>query len=174
MNNALQSRAMYLFERVGEPLFLGPRGSSNTLYEIPNLTQQQRHASETLRRMLTGAEPSMRIVPNMVNIPNVPMPDLTDVGRLCPKSEIFCYFIPNHARAADAVRQILLREPNTDNFIGLACACRDSTNVNTDLWVYAFASACLSRRDMRGFVMPALYEVLPSSFFDPHVLRQAQ
>ncbi|CAG7835429.1 unnamed protein product, partial [Allacma fusca] len=53
MNRELQTRAMYLFERVGEPLFLGPRGpNNNILYEIPNLSPIQQHASTTLRGQL--------------------------------------------------------------------------------------------------------------------------
>ncbi|CAG7716219.1 unnamed protein product, partial [Allacma fusca] len=42
-----------------------------------------------------------------------------------------------------------MSEQNVENFISLASACRDSIMVNTDLWVLAFASACLTRRDMR-------------------------
>ncbi|CAG7819174.1 unnamed protein product, partial [Allacma fusca] len=110
----------------------------------------------------------------MVSLNAVQIPDLTMVGQRCPKSDLFSYFLPNHREAANEVRRILMSEQNVENFISLASACRDSIMVNTDLWVLAFASACLTRRDMRGFRMPALFEIIPGSFFNPQVIRQAQ
>ncbi len=35
MNPSIQQQFMYLFERVGEPLYFGPRGQNNTYYNVP-------------------------------------------------------------------------------------------------------------------------------------------
>jgi len=35
MNGQKQREFMYLFERVGEPLYMSPRGSDNYMYNVP-------------------------------------------------------------------------------------------------------------------------------------------
>jgi len=56
----------------------------------------------------------------------------------------------------------------------MACACRDSDAINPRLWIYACASACIQRADLKGFRIPAIWEVMPDQFVGPSVIRQAQ
>lgn len=35
MNPNIQNQFMYLFERIGEPLYFGPRGNNNMFFNVP-------------------------------------------------------------------------------------------------------------------------------------------
>jgi hypothetical protein len=56
----------------------------------------------------------------------------------------------------------------------MACVCRDSDMINPRLWIYACASACIQRQDLKGFKVPAIWEVMPDQFIGPNVVRMAQ
>jgi len=51
MDGNTQQRFMYLFERIGEPLYFGPRGDKNVYYMVPtdNLDAKTQHAATEFR-----------------------------------------------------------------------------------------------------------------------------
>ncbi len=69
---------------------------------------------------------------------------------------------------------VFVDQKSLDDFMSMACACRDSKMVNAQLWIFAFASATLERKDMRGFKIPAFVEICPDMFITPAVTKMAQ
>lgn len=55
----------------------------------------------------------------------------------------------------------------------MACACRDNRNINCQLFVYALSSALLARRDTRHVAIPSHTEMMPESYCDNAVVKQA-
>jgi hypothetical protein len=56
----------------------------------------------------------------------------------------------------------------------MACACRDNRMIHPHLFVNALCTALASRKDCKGFRMPAFHEVMPDLFLSDHVIKQAE
>ncbi|XP_021955351.1 phenoloxidase 2 [Folsomia candida] len=167
----IQQQFMYLFERVGDPLYFGPRGAVGNLisYNLPpELCPETQHAS-TIRKQ-SFANLQMREI--RVDRPTT-LPNLSGIGTACPKSAIYNYFNPNHRRATQELRQIMLQQPDLRGLLSMACVCRDSEMINPKVWITAFASCLLTRPDTRGFRMPAIWEVMPDMFFSSFCLKES-
>jgi hypothetical protein len=74
----------------------------------------------------------------------------------------------------NATYYYVLAQTNMEDFMSMACVCRDSEMVNPRLWIYAFASSALQRPDLKGFRMPAFWEIAPDQFVSPTTIRMAQ
>ena len=171
-------------------------------YYLSLKSASERDAMDIVTRMFSSNSSTQQ---NRIQIERgVRTPDLTNIGRLCPRNTIFSYFIPNHRKALNDLSTILIRkrkfsfnwsmpkyfawlsvycclifalfagEQSRNRFLALAAVCRDDSRINCQMWLNAVAGACILRQDMRGFRLPALYEISPGSFFNPHALRQAR
>lgn len=151
---------------------------------------------------------SQRIKEGFTNVQNTiqvnspaNMPDLSAIGRACPKSAVYSYFNPEHRAATNALADIFRRElkntvkirikdgktffaiqlfcmhfieqRNPQELLSMSSFCRDSDRVNPKVWLNAFASTLLNRSDTRMFRMPALWEVIPDEFFSTFCIKQA-
>jgi len=105
LNPDLQQRFMYLFERVGEPLYFGPRGESNVFYNVPT-DKLDGKMQDAVTQYRAGMRPSTGMSVQVK--PPARMPDLESFSNVCPRSTLFSHFIPSHRKAAWALRQILL------------------------------------------------------------------
>lgn len=165
---------LYLFERVGEPLYFSPRGRNNNavIYEVQRSTipcRELLEASEITRRSFQ-ASPNLKTI--SVQAPSQ-MPDLASVARLCPRSALYNYFNPQHRAATSELRNLLLQQQSLDQFFIMSSVCRDSPMVNCKLWINAYASALLTHPETRNFPVPAIWEVMPDQFFSSFTMRQA-
>jgi len=62
-------------------------------------------------------------------------------------------------------------QPTRADFFNACALCRDS--VNPHLWVHSFTKALLRRPDMRGFRMPAVWEIMPDMFIEAKAWKEA-
>lgn len=163
---------VYLFERVGEPLYFSPRGRDNILirYEVPESSCAEiKDAAASTR----GAFSSLTNI-RQVRVQPLQMPDLTHVASLCPRSSLYSYFNPNHRSATNQLRQLFLNQKSTSDLLSMSSICRDSPMVNCKLWINAYASAMLAHPETRNMsIIPAIWEVMPDNFFSSFTIREA-
>ncbi|OXA58520.1 Phenoloxidase 2 [Folsomia candida] len=165
----LQRDFMYLFERMSEPLGYGIKGSGENMvyYRSPTMEPAMAAATETM----------MGQVQQTINIQmpgKMPMEELKEISKLCPKSGLFGHFIPNHRKALISLRNVLMDQNSTSDLFNMACFCRDNQMVHPLLFVNALSSCLANRRDTKKFSMPAFYEVMPEIFFSDHIMKQAE
>ncbi|OXA38134.1 Phenoloxidase 2 [Folsomia candida] len=167
-----QKQFMYLLERIGEPLYVSPRGQgkSQVVYSIPQdaLEDYEANAMAYLRKTIPSGSDVSVITVNKTATPY----DLTPV-QVIPRTAVFSYFSPVHQKAADALIKILSSkcQPNLEDYFNACTLCRDA--VNPHLWVHAFLSTAIRREDMKGFIIPHLWEITPDLFFEARFLREA-
>ncbi|XP_021950615.1 phenoloxidase 2, partial [Folsomia candida] len=170
MDTNYQRQFLYLFERIGENLSFGPRGSGTNLtyFNTSNACSEIQHASTIRKQGFSNVQMTEIQVASPANPPN-----LTNIGRICPKTSLYSYFNPNHRRAVIELRQIFLAQRDLPSLMSMACVCRDSEMINPKVWITAFASCLLTRPDTKGFRMPAIWEVMPDLFFSPFCLKES-
>lgn len=108
MERTVQQEFMYLFERVGEPLYLGPRGSSNNVYYNVPMDGMDSHTKDGAEKYRKGVGVSAGMSVQ-VKKPSR-SPDLSSISAACPRSTLFSYFVPSHREAAAQLRRILMGE----------------------------------------------------------------
>ncbi|CAG7818442.1 unnamed protein product [Allacma fusca] len=170
-----QSQFMYMFERLSEPLYFGPRGNKNAYFNIDlssMANESTKAKADWIREQLTQSG----IISSQsfnIKVPTV-NPDLQDLHRACKKNEAFSFFLSSHNQAANDLIAILMAQPSREEFINMCAHTRDSPMVNSQLWVHAVSSAALQRADMRGFRVPGIWEVLPEMFIPTEVIEMAR
>ncbi|XP_047992356.1 acidic juvenile hormone-suppressible protein 1-like [Leguminivora glycinivorella] len=97
--------------------------------------------------------------------------DLMEYG-LLPRSVPFSMLDEHHQFEAETLFHVLFSAKHYDTFYKTAVYLRD--RVNENLYVYVLTTAILHRHDTQGFVVPALYEIFPSYFFNGEVMTTAQ
>lgn len=68
--------------------------------------------------------------------------------------------------------QILVGAKNYETFINSAAWAR--VHVNQDQFSIAFGAAIVQRPDMKGVILPPVYEIYPHYFFDAQILQKVQ
>ncbi|CAL8122997.1 unnamed protein product [Orchesella dallaii] len=164
-------RFVCMLERIWEPLYLSPRGHGTTkyLYNLPadHLQPYETQAMVELRKLIP---PATTIVEVAVYKPSVPY-DLKSIQETVPRNVLFSEFHERHLSAADDLTRILMGQPTRTDFFNACALCRDS--VNPHLWIHSFTTALLRRADMRGFRMPAVWEIMPDMFIEAKAWRTA-
>ncbi|ODN02615.1 Phenoloxidase 2 [Orchesella cincta] len=160
-----------LCERIGEPLYLSPRGHGATkyLYNLPadHLQPYETQAMVELRKLIPS---TTSIVEVPVYKPSVPY-DLTAIQKAVPRDTFFSEMEEGHLRAADELIRILLSQPTRTDFFNACALCRDQ--VNPHLWVHSFIKSALKRPDMRGFRLPSVLEIMPDLFIEARPWKEA-
>ncbi|CAG7829818.1 unnamed protein product, partial [Allacma fusca] len=174
MDTQTQLQFMYMFERLSEPLYLGPKGSKNAYFIVDPATMDEntRNMAQMVRQGLQQASILSTMSFNLKMPRNIP--NLESIGSACKRSEIFSYFLPSHKQAANELAQILMAQPSREEFLSMCGYCRDSSMINSQLWVHASVRAALNRKDMRGVMIPALWEVLPDLFITTPIRKLAR
>ncbi|CAL8072420.1 unnamed protein product [Orchesella dallaii] len=172
MDTERRRNFLYLFERVGEPLYFSPRGRGATqvMFSVPQDAipcNELRDAS----RVNQGGFSGVQMV--AVQAPTT-MPNLNRVAQMCPRTALYNYFNPLHRSATKELLDMFRNQGTLDQFLSMACVCRDSPMVNCKLWINAFSAALLTHpQTVNSFQLPALCEVMPDNFFSAFALRQA-
>ncbi|CAG7818443.1 unnamed protein product, partial [Allacma fusca] len=173
MGNA-QSEYMYMFERMNEPLYFGPRGNKNAYYNIEPtwMDPSTRKTADLIRYQLAQSAIVSSLSFN-VKSPRA-IPDLENIKQGCKKNEVFSIFLRRHMRAASDLTDIFLAQRTRDDFFSVCAYSRDSAGMNSQLWVYAAASAATRRPDMRGLRTPPIWEILPEMFIPTEAIETAR
>lgn len=129
----LQRDFMYLFERLGEPLGLGVKGSGSNMvyYNVPRtesvsftilLTYCSQFSSFCLIHQNLQSTVTTEMMGQVQQTINVEMPtkmpteELKEISKLCPKNGLFGHFIPSHRKALIGLRKIFLGTNLTNNY----------------------------------------------------------
>ncbi|ODM96378.1 Phenoloxidase subunit 1 [Orchesella cincta] len=164
-------RFVCMLERIGEPLYLSPRGHGATkyLYNLP-AEYLQPHETQAMVELRKLIPPATTIVEVPVFKPSVPY-DLKPIQELVPRKSVFSEFNEKHLNAADDLTRILMGQPTRTDFFNACALCRDQ--VNPHLWVHSFIKSALKRPDMRGFRLPAAWEIMPDMFIEAKAWQEA-
>ncbi|ODM94868.1 Phenoloxidase 2, partial [Orchesella cincta] len=172
MDNARRRNFLYLFERVGEPLYFSPRGrdANAVMYTVP----QNAIPCNELRDASMINQGGFGSVTRVAVQAPATMPNLTNVSTMCPRTALYNYFNPRHRAATNELLNLFRSQQSLDQLLSMACVCRDSPMVNCKLWINAFAAAVLLHPMTRNSLqIPAIWEVMPDNFFSSFTLRQA-
>ncbi|CAG7680443.1 unnamed protein product [Allacma fusca] len=174
MDSEDQAKFMYLFERIHEPLYEGPRGGDKNVYYT--FTDEPQMTEDATRTRRAQTDPETRRREFIIRHPsqNNELPDLSAIEAAVPRDAFFSYFLPSHYQAANELQRILMKPKSREDFMSLAAATRDDENINPHLWTHSFLNATLRRQDMRGFKIPAVWEIMPDQFIPMKILKQAE
>lgn len=89
-----------------------------------------------------------------------------------PKFKIFSLSVDSQKDEAIALFHLFFYAKDFETFYKTACWARQ--HMNQGVFVYAFTVAALHRKDCRGIVLPAPYEIMPTFFISADVLAKAQ
>jgi Hemocyanin, all-alpha domain/Hemocyanin, copper containing domain len=88
-----------------------------------------------------------------------------------PQNEIFTVYSEPQRKQVTALFKMFYYAADWDTFYRTAVWSR--FHINQGMFVYAFSAALMHREDMRGFILPALYEIEPYFFFNEVVISKA-
>lgn len=91
---------------------------------------------------------------------------------MLPFDEVFTIFNDEHREQAIALFNFFYYAKDFDTFYKSFVWAR--FHVNEGMFVYASTVAILHRPDMKGFILPAVYEIYPYYFFNSDVVQKAQ
>ncbi|XP_055855263.1 larval serum protein 1 beta chain-like [Episyrphus balteatus] len=94
------------------------------------------------------------------------------MGGLLPKDEFFSVVNKYHIQQAQGLFHFFFQAKDWETLIDNIVWAR--INCNQGMFVYALNLAVIHRPDMKGIILPSIYEIFPQMFFNSKLIMQAE
>lgn len=98
--------------------------------------------------------------------------DMLKNGRTLPRGVPFTIWQKEHQYEAKTLYFLFFNSKNYDTFYKTAVYLRD--RVNEGLYVYSLSIAIMNFPETQGIIIPPIYEIFPSFFFNGQIMTTAQ